>query len=68
MRARELGIAAIYQQPALFADLTVAENIALRMSGAAPGGRSAGASVCEAQGFFSSASARQSLRRPACAS
>ena len=30
-RSRELGIAAIYQQPALFADLTVAENIALRL-------------------------------------
>jgi rhamnose transport system ATP-binding protein len=29
-RARQLGIAVIYQQPALFADLTVAENIALR--------------------------------------
>src|SRR5947199_8171642 len=29
VRARELGIAAIYQQPALFPDLTVAENIAL---------------------------------------
>ena len=28
-RARALGIAAIYQQPALFPDLTVAENIAL---------------------------------------
>lgn len=28
-RARELGVAAIYQQPALFPDLTVAENIAL---------------------------------------
>src|SRR5262245_37712155 len=28
-RARSLGIAAIYQQPALFPDLTVAENIAL---------------------------------------
>ncbi|MGH2793974.1 MAG: ATP-binding cassette domain-containing protein, partial [Actinomycetota bacterium] len=27
--ARELGIAAIYQQPSLFPDLTVAENIAL---------------------------------------
>jgi rhamnose transport system ATP-binding protein len=27
-RARELGIAAIYQQPALFPDLSVAENIA----------------------------------------
>src|SRR5215467_11472793 len=29
VRARSLGIAAIYQQPALFPDLTVAENIAL---------------------------------------
>jgi rhamnose transport system ATP-binding protein len=29
--ARSLGIAAIYQQPALFPDLTVAENIALRL-------------------------------------
>jgi len=29
--AKSLGIAAIYQQPALFADLTVAENIALRV-------------------------------------
>lgn len=33
--ARELGIAAIYQQPALFPDLTVAENIAI---GLEPGG------------------------------
>jgi len=30
-RARELGIAAIYQHPALFPDLTVSENLALRM-------------------------------------
>jgi rhamnose transport system ATP-binding protein len=28
-RARALGVAAIYQQPALFPDLTVAENVAL---------------------------------------
>jgi rhamnose transport system ATP-binding protein len=34
-RARQLGIAVIYQQPALFADLSVAENIALRVE---PGG------------------------------
>ncbi len=31
VRARRLGVAAIYQQPALFPDLTVAENIALGM-------------------------------------
>lgn len=30
-QARELGIACIYQQPALFPDLTVAENIGLRL-------------------------------------
>ena len=35
VRARALGVAAIYQQPALFPDLTVAENIAL---GLEPGG------------------------------
>jgi rhamnose transport system ATP-binding protein len=34
--ARKLGIACIYQQPALFPDLTVAENIALRLEPAAP--------------------------------
>lgn len=31
--ARDRGIAVIYQQPALFPDLTVAENIALRLEG-----------------------------------
>jgi rhamnose transport system ATP-binding protein len=36
-RARSLGVSAIYQQPALFAELSVAENIAL---GQEPGGRS----------------------------
>ena len=34
--ARSLGIAAIYQQPALFPDLTVAENIALRLERGGP--------------------------------
>jgi rhamnose transport system ATP-binding protein len=29
--SRKMGVAAIYQQPALFPDLTVAENIALRL-------------------------------------
>jgi rhamnose transport system ATP-binding protein len=33
--SRAMGVAAIYQQPALFPDLTVAENIALRLE---PGG------------------------------
>jgi rhamnose transport system ATP-binding protein len=34
--AKSLGIAAIYQQPALFPDLTVAENIALGLEGTKP--------------------------------
>ena len=34
--ARSLGIAVIYQQPALFADLTVAENIALGSESGGP--------------------------------
>jgi rhamnose transport system ATP-binding protein len=34
--AHKQGIACIYQQPALFPDLTVAENIALRLEPAAP--------------------------------
>ncbi len=36
VRAKALGVAAIYQQPALFPDLTVAENIALGLE--PPGG------------------------------
>jgi len=35
-RARALGIAAIYQQPALFPDLTVAENIAIGLEPPGP--------------------------------
>ncbi len=38
-KARELGIAWIYQQPSLFPDLTVAENIDLRLRKASPFGR-----------------------------
>src|SRR5882757_11422888 len=34
--ARNLGIACIYQQPALFPDLSVAENIALRLERTSP--------------------------------
>jgi rhamnose transport system ATP-binding protein len=33
LKSRALGIAAIYQQPALFPDLTVAENIAIGLEG-----------------------------------
>jgi rhamnose transport system ATP-binding protein len=36
VRARALGIAAIYQQPALFPDLTVAENLALGLDQGGP--------------------------------
>lgn len=36
VRARQLGVAAIYQQPALFPDLTVAENIALGLERPGP--------------------------------
>lgn len=35
-KARSLGVAVIYQQPALFPDLTVAENIALRLERGGP--------------------------------
>ncbi|MCU1324408.1 MAG: ABC-type sugar transport system, ATPase component [Acidobacteriaceae bacterium] len=37
--ARELGVAAIYQQPSLFLHLTVAENIALALEGGSGGWR-----------------------------
>jgi rhamnose transport system ATP-binding protein len=36
VRAKGLGIAAIYQQPALFPDLNVAENIAIGLEGGGP--------------------------------
>ena len=36
VRARELGVAVIYQQPALFPDLSVAENVALGLEGGGP--------------------------------
>lgn len=35
-RAHKLGVACIYQQPALFADLTVAENLWLRLEAPGP--------------------------------
>src|SRR5215207_2736177 len=35
-RARALGIACVYQQPALFPDLSVSENIALRLEKTSP--------------------------------
>jgi rhamnose transport system ATP-binding protein len=38
-KARSLGIACIYQQPALFPDLSVAENIALRLETTSPAHR-----------------------------
>src|SRR5262249_41910922 len=34
--ARDLGVAAIYQQPALFPDLTVAENVAIGLEAGGP--------------------------------
>ena len=37
--AKELGVAAIYQQPALFPELTIAENIALGVEQSGMGGR-----------------------------
>src|SRR5262245_38912916 len=38
-KAKSLGIAAIYQQPALFPELTVAENIAIGLEQISPAGR-----------------------------
>ncbi|MEO8351872.1 MAG: sugar ABC transporter ATP-binding protein [Chthoniobacteraceae bacterium] len=38
-RSRSLGVACVYQQPALFPDLTIAENIALRIESASTNGR-----------------------------
>src|SRR5215475_8484751 len=35
-RSHKLGVACIYQQPALFPDLTVAENLRLRLKPSAP--------------------------------
>src|SRR5947209_4654804 len=35
-RARALGVACVYQHPALFPDLTVSENIAIRLEKSAP--------------------------------
>jgi rhamnose transport system ATP-binding protein len=35
-RARQLGIACVYQHPALFPDLSVAENLELRLESSAP--------------------------------
>jgi rhamnose transport system ATP-binding protein len=35
-RSRAMGVAVVYQQPALFPDLTVAENIALRLERGGP--------------------------------
>ena len=43
--SRALGIAAIYQQPALFPHLTVAENIAFALEPGARGGASTGAAA-----------------------
>ncbi len=62
--ARQLGIAAIYQQPALFPDLSVAENIALALE--PPGGWrwSAGASAAIEPGASSTGSARPSTPTP----
>ena len=62
LRARALGVAVIYQQPALFPDLTVAENIALSLEPPGAwrrvrwGGR-------RARGFASGGSGRAGVER-----
>ena len=62
--SRSLGIAAIYQQPALFPDLTVAENIALGLESAAPGGASAGVTGDSERGISWGESAQSSPLTP----
>ena len=62
--AKALGIAAIYQQPALFGELTVAENIALGLERPADGAASTGASGTAARRSCWRGSARGSTRRP----
>ena len=61
-RARALGIAAIYQQPALFPDLTVAENIALALErGGAVAPHRLAARRASARGAARRGSARRSI-------
>ena len=68
LTAQKLGIAAIYQQPALFPDLTVAENIAIGLEGKGrPGASSAGKSGERGPAPCSNASARRSTRFARCA-
>ena len=62
--SRALGIAAIYQQPSLFPDLTVAENIAMALETGGPWRRLglAGTDATRPR-RSSSGSARRSIRR-----
>ncbi len=64
VRARKLGIAAIYQQPALFPDLTVAENIAIGLEPGEPGAGCIGAVGALRRAICLKKSARRSPRRP----